>query len=281
MSFSSFWFCCVPGRKGSAFGILTSLFPANTLCANEVYKKRYRNKSNCLITAFMALFLLRLQAINYSESTFGCQADQHVSLSPLHNDISPSSLINWTTSAFISLETVLLHMSFFLDNKTKLNENKRRNDFRSHMGFVKLLVLHYQDVPFQQKTWFDGDADACLAVTLDVTAKKKEKRHSRRDWSAHMILIAPTWCSYSAAPVMFGALAATWPAKWESGIKGRRALIGIMWEQRGKWCGAVSDSESKNLCAPTVSHLWPCGCAKKNNFDKQVKLPLVTLTCQC
>lgn len=31
----------------------------------------------------------------------------------------------------------------------------------------------YQDVPFQKETRFNGDTDACLAVALNITAKKK------------------------------------------------------------------------------------------------------------
>lgn len=35
--------------------------------------------------------------------------------------------------------------------------------------------VSYQDVPFKKKTWFNGDADAGLAVTLNVAAKQKQK----------------------------------------------------------------------------------------------------------
>lgn len=34
--------------------------------------------------------------------------------------------------------------------------------------------VSYQDVPFQKKTRFDGDADAGLAVTLNITVKQNE-----------------------------------------------------------------------------------------------------------
>lgn len=34
--------------------------------------------------------------------------------------------------------------------------------------------VSYQDVPFEKKPRFNGDADASLAVTLNITAKEKE-----------------------------------------------------------------------------------------------------------
>lgn len=36
------------------------------------------------------------------------------------------------------------------------------------------MVWQYQDVSFQQETWFNGDADARLAVALDVTANRED-----------------------------------------------------------------------------------------------------------
>lgn len=36
------------------------------------------------------------------------------------------------------------------------------------------MVWQYQDVSFQQETWFNGDADARLAVPLDVAANRED-----------------------------------------------------------------------------------------------------------
>lgn len=36
------------------------------------------------------------------------------------------------------------------------------------------MVWQYQDVSLQQETWFNGDADARLAVALDVTANRED-----------------------------------------------------------------------------------------------------------
>lgn len=38
------------------------------------------------------------------------------------------------------------------------------------------MVQQYQDVSFQQETRFDGDANAGLAVALDVAVKQEECR---------------------------------------------------------------------------------------------------------
>lgn len=40
--------------------------------------------------------------------------------------------------------------------------------------------VSYQDVPFQKKTRFNGDADARLAVTLNVAAKEKEREREKK-----------------------------------------------------------------------------------------------------
>lgn len=37
-------------------------------------------------------------------------------------------------------------------------------------------MLQYQDVALQQKSWFNGDADARLAVALDVAANQEEAK---------------------------------------------------------------------------------------------------------
>ena len=36
----------------------------------------------------------------------------------------------------------------------------------------------YQDVSFEQKAWFYGDADAGVAVSLDVTAEANTEQRS-------------------------------------------------------------------------------------------------------
>lgn len=45
-----------------------------------------------------------------------------------------------------------------------------------HTNDNKLSGFSYQDVPFQKKTGLDGDADAGLAVTLNIAAKKKQDK---------------------------------------------------------------------------------------------------------
>lgn len=47
------------------------------------------------------------------------------------------------------------------------------NSLRLFHNDNKLSGFSYQDVPFQKKTGLDGDADAGLAVTLNIAAKQK------------------------------------------------------------------------------------------------------------
>lgn len=41
--------------------------------------------------------------------------------------------------------------------------------------------VSYQDVPFQKQTRFNGDADARLAVTLNIAAKEKEREREKKN----------------------------------------------------------------------------------------------------
>lgn len=44
--------------------------------------------------------------------------------------------------------------------------------YRTALASGVCLCCSYQDVPLQKETRFNGDADAGLAVTLDITAEK-------------------------------------------------------------------------------------------------------------
>lgn len=75
--------------------------------------------------------------------------------------------------------------------------------------------VSYQDVPFQKKTRFNGDADARLAVTLNVAAKEKDwasdiaafnmiRAHDLHLLFALTAVITP--CNYGAVPVLLWVL---------------------------------------------------------------------------
>lgn len=57
------------------------------------------------------------------------------------------------------------------------NKHKTLRKFSAWTTLQRLAnsQVSYQDVPFKKKTWFNGDADAGLAVTLNITAKRKQK----------------------------------------------------------------------------------------------------------
>lgn len=123
-------------------------------------------------------------------------------------------------------------------------------------------MLQYQDVPFQQKTWFDGDADAGLAITLDVTAKEEEEKKNTAGMTRPRTWLLQLWHAVqlqrSAGDI--GGISVDTTSqlgKWDQreGSANRdhvRVKREVMWS-----------SESENTCAPTVSHLWPRGCVNK------------------
>lgn len=121
--------------------------------------------------------------------------------------------------------------------------------------------VSYQDVPFQKKTRFDGDADAGLTVTLNITAKQNEAttcqttQHSHNSFwcflsgNNHMHMIYFVYSRsliffLSALLGWFWVLLSTWFSNWESRIKGWGALILIMWAEGGIRCGAFQGVES-------------------------------------
>ena len=75
-------------------------------------------------------------------------------------------------------------MNYFLHHW----EFKRKNKFYSR--------LSYQDVPFKKKTRFNGDADAGLAITLNITARQKQvcQTTSFRTTEAEMIIEQSSVC---------------------------------------------------------------------------------------
>lgn len=133
---------------------------------------------------------------------------------------------------------------------------------------ICLLCLSYQNVPLQKKSRFDGDADARLAVTLNITAKEKTatSQTTSLDFSVKavkLITVQPItsglffWCcshdphrqltipyllqqrpsqsvNHGAALGWVRVLVSTWLCSRESGIKERRVLMGIMWEEVGR-----------------------------------------------
>lgn len=106
-----------------------------------------------------------------------------------NNKINPKYL--WpSTSIFLLLlmDVLLLWLnkiiniySWLLLINTKIWGNSLHLDESSKAG--QQPQNSYQNVPFQKKTWFNGDADAGLAVTLNVTEKEnpKKKHHNMFD----------------------------------------------------------------------------------------------------